>query len=156
MRLEIPAKEHVVTGAGCVTTNGGVTADYISMANVIRAVIIVTLKQAVAHLTGISPIQATALDGTEAKAFAKTLPIAANEDVSLASLLTDQDPAVAYTVAATAKTKKVIFVVDNEKFDVENGFDCLGVTVDDSSEATNIVNIEYILEMKYHGVEVIS
>ena len=156
MKFEIPTKQHVVTGAGCVTTDGGVTADYISMKNVIRATIIVTLKQAVAHATGIDPVQATAVDGTGAKAFAKTLPIFSNADVSLASLFTTEDAAVTFNVAATAKTHKVIFVVDPEKFDVDNSFDCLGVTVDDSSQATNFVNIEYILEMKYSEVEVIS
>lgn len=154
--LHIPEKHHVVTAAGAVTTNGGVTGDYISMKNVIRAFIVVTLKQAVGHATGIDPVQATAVDGTGAKALAKTVPIWANEDVSAASLLTRQTDAVTYNVAATAKTKKIIFQVDADKLDIANGFDVLGVTVDDSSQATNFVNIEYVLEMRHQGVEVIS
>ena len=154
--LQIPEKYHVVTGAACVTTDGGVTADYISMENVIRAYIIVTLKQAVGHATGIDPVQATALDGTGAKAFAKTLPIWSNADAATSSTLTRQTSAVTFNVAATAKNHKIIFCVDAEKLDVDNDFDVLGVTVDDSSEATNFVNIEYVLEMRYPGAEVIS
>lgn len=154
--LNIPEKYHVVTGAGAVTTNGGVTGDYINMKNVIRAFIVVTLKQAVAHATGIDPVQATAAAGTGSKAFTKTLPVWANEDVSVDSTLEKKTQAVTYNVATTAKTKKIVFQVDPEKMDLDNGFGFLGVTVDNSSQATNFCNVEYILEMRYPGKEVIS
>lgn len=154
--LHIPEKIKIVTGAGCVTTNGGVTGDYISMANVLRAYIIVTLKQAVGHATGIDPVQATDISGTDVKAFAKTLPIWANEDVSTASTLTAQTASTTYNVSDTAKTKKIIFMIDSEKLDVANGFDCIGVTIDNSSQASNFCNVEYVLEMRYPETEVIS
>jgi hypothetical protein len=126
------------------------------MANVLRAYIVVTLKQAVGHATGIDPVQATAVGGDGAKPFVKTLPIWSNEDVSAASTLTAQTAAVTYNVANTVKTKKVIFMIDSEKLDVANGFDCIGVTIDDSSQATNFCNVEYVLEMRYPEAEVIS
>lgn len=149
-------KYHVVTGVAGTTTNGGITCDYISMENVIRAYIIVTLKQAVGHATGIDPVQATAVDGTGATAFTKTLPIWSNADAAAGSLLTKQTAALTFNVAATAKTHKVIFQVDAEKLDVNDNYDVLGCTIDDSSQATNIANVEYLLVMRYPGVEVIS
>lgn len=154
--LHIPEKIKVVTGIGCLTTNGGVTGDYISMANVLRAYIVVTLKQTVAAATGIDPVQCKDISGTDVKAFTKTLPIWSNEDVSTDSTLTAQTAAVTYNVANTAKTKKVIFMVDSEKLDIANGFDCIGVTIDNSSQATNFCNVEYVLEMRYPETEVIS
>jgi len=153
--LHIPEKRMVVTGASPVTTSSAVTADYICMKNVIRAYIIVTLTQAAAHATGIDPVQATAVAGTSAKAFTKTLPIWANEDVAASDALTAQTAAVTYNVTADIKNKKVIFQIDADKLDVANSFDCIGVTLDASSEATNFVNIEYILEMRYPGKSVI-
>ena len=154
--LHIPEKYHVVTGAAPVTTSSAVTGDYINMKNVIRAYIIVTLKQAVGHATGIDPVQATAAAGTGSKAFTKTLPIWSNADAASGSLMTKQTAALTFNVAATAKNHKVIFCVDSEKMDNANGFDFLGVTIDASSQATNFVNVEYILEMRYPGAEVIA
>lgn len=154
--LDLVTKNRVVTGTSPITTNTAVTANYISMKNVLRAFIVVTLKQAVGHATGIDPVQATAVAGTGKKAFAKALPIYANEDVATSSLLTAHTPAVTYDVTNDAKSKKVVFIVDAEKLDVENGFDCLGVTIDASSQTTNFVNIEYVLEMRYQGAEVIT
>lgn len=153
--LNIPEKRKVVTGTSPVTTNGGVTCDYISMKNVIRAYIIVTLTQAAGHATGIDPVQATAVAGTGAKAFAKTLPIWANEDTAASDTLVKQAAAVTYNVTNDIKNKKVIFQIDAEKLDVDNSFDCIGVTVDDSSQATNLVNVEYVLEMRYPQASII-
>lgn len=154
--LDLVTKNRVVTGTSPITTNTAVTADYISMKNVIRATIIVTLKQAVGHATGIDPVQATDVSGTGEKAFTKALPIYANEDTAASSLLTAQTPALTYNVTNDIKSKKLVIIVDAEKLDVRNGFDCLGVTLDASSQATNFANVEYILEMRYQGAEVIT
>jgi hypothetical protein len=154
--LHIPEKIKIVAGSGAVTTNGGVTGDFISMANVLRAYVVVVLTQAVAHQTGIDIVQSTVVAGSDAKAFTKTLPIWANEDVSTSSTLTAQTAAVTYNVANTAKTKQIVFMIDSEKLDVANGFDCIGVTIDNSSQATNFCAITYILEMRYPEAEVIS
>jgi len=154
--LNIPEKRKIVTGSAPVTTNGGVTCDYISMKNVIRAYIILTFTQAVGHATGIDPVQATAVAGTGAKAFAKTLPIWANEDTAASDALVKKTQAVTYNVAADIKGKKVIFQIDAEKLDVNNSFDCIGVTVDDSLQVTNLVNVEYVLEMRYPQNSVIT
>jgi len=154
--LDIKKVTDIVRGSTPVTTNGGITADYISMKNVIRAWIVVSLTQAVGHATGIDPKQATAVPGTSAKAFAKTLPIWANEDCATSNTLAAQTAAVTYNVTNDIKNKLVIFQVDAEKLDVANSFDCIGVTVDDSSQATNIASITYLLETRYNTIDVIA
>ena len=154
--FQVPNKIKVVRGASPVTTNGGVTADYISMKNVHRAYVVCHMTQAVGHATGIDPVQATAVDGTGAKAFANVLPIWSNEDCAASSTLAIQTAAITYNVAATVKNKIVVFQVDADALDVANDFDVLGVTVDDSSQATNLISIEYWLEMRYPDAEVIT
>lgn len=139
----------IVAGTTPVTTNGGVTGDYVSLKNVNKAWIIVSLTQAAAHATVLAPKQATAVDGTGVKVFANTLKINANEDVAASDTLAAQTAAVNYTVTADIKNKLVVFEIDPAKLDTTNDFDCIGITVSDSSEATNFVEITYILDMKY-------
>ena len=154
--LDIKRIHKIVTATPPVTTNGGVTCDYISMKNVHRAWIVATFTQAVGHATGIDPVQSTVVAGSDAKAFTKTLPIWSNADAVTNSTLTRQTSAVTFNLAATAKHHKVIFQIDAEKLDVANSFDCIGVTIDDSSQATNLVNVEYLLEMRFPDAEVIA
>lgn len=139
-----------------VTTNGGVTTDYISLKNVHRLTIIATFKQAVGHATGIDPVQAQAVDGTGAKAITNTIPIWANVDISATSKLTRQTDALTYNLAATVKDQVVTMDIDPAGFDVANGFDVLGVTIDDSSQATNFVSVVALLDMRYPNINVIT
>jgi len=68
--LTIPEKFKIVdASAGPVTTNGGVTCDYVSLKNVHRAWIVASFTQAVGHATGIDPKQATAVAGTGTRFF---------------------------------------------------------------------------------------
>lgn len=139
-----------------VTTNGGVTTDYISLKNVHHVRIVAVFTQAVGHATGIDPVQATAVDGTGVKAITNTVPIWANTDISLTSALTRQTDAITYNLAATAKNQIVTMDIDPAGFDVANGFDVLGVTVDDSSQATNFVSVTAELRMRYPNKNVIT
>ena len=84
----------VDASGGPVTTDGGVTCDYVSLKNVQRAWIIASFTQAAGHATGIDPIQATAVAGTSAKPFVNTLPIWANEDTATSDTLTRATDAI--------------------------------------------------------------
>lgn len=129
-----------------VTTNGGVTADYISLKLAHMVYLVLTFTQAVAHATGIDVTQATTVAGGSVKAITNTLPIWANEDISLTSVLVRKTDAITYNLTADAKNKIVIMQVDPAGFDVANGFDCMGLTVDDSSQATNLVSaVAYVV-----------
>lgn len=152
----VPEEIAVVVLTPPVTTNGGVTTDYISLKNVHKATIVATFTQAVGHATGIDPVQATAVDGTGAKAITNTVPIWANTDISSTSVLTRQTDAITYNLDAGATNQIVTMDIDPAGFDVANGFDVLGVTVDDSSQATNFVSIVALLTMRYSNQNVIT
>ena len=156
MKLSIPEQNPAVTGLAPVTTNSALTSDYISMKNVISATIILSFTNAAAFANVISLYQATEVDGTGKKAIAKVCPVFYNEDCAASDAMTRGTSAVSYTLTADIKTKKVIFEVDAEKLDVDNNFDCLTVGIDASSEATNLVNIEYILRKRYPSLTVLT
>lgn len=139
----------VDASAGCVTTNGGVTCDYVSLKNVHRAWIVASFTQAAGHATGIDPTQATAVAGTAVKATTALHRIWANEDTATSDTLVEATAAITYNVTNDVKKKQVIIEVDPETFDVDGGFDVLGCTIDDSSQATNFVSVIYILATRY-------
>ena len=141
----------VVDGsAGPVTTNGGVTGDYVSLKNVHKATIVISLTQAVGHATGIDPKQATAVAGTGVKVLTNACPIWANEDTAATDTLVAQTAAKTYDVTNDIKKKQVVFEIEPARhMDVNGGFDVLGIALDDSSQATNFVSVVYYLETRY-------
>ena len=152
MASNISFPEHykiVDASAGPVTTNGGVTGDYVSLKNVHKAWIVCSFTQAVGHATGIDPKQASDVAGTGVKALTTVVPIWANEDTATTDTLAAQTAALTYNVTNDVKKKQVIFEVDPAGLDQANGFDVLGVAVDDSSQATNLVSIIYVLQTRY-------
>ncbi len=151
MGIEIPEKAMFVTGTSPVTTNGAVTCDYISLKYVHTVWIVATLTQAVGHATLLTPTQATAVAGTGAKVMTNDLVIWADEDTAASDLLVQQTNAKNYTVAADIKNKKVTFRIDASQLDVANNFDCLTLVAADSSQATNLINVEYFIIKRYGG-----
>jgi hypothetical protein len=156
MNLSIPFKQSVVTGLAPVTTNLAKVADYLNMALALRVYVVVTLTQAAAHATAVTLRQATDNTGSDVKDLAKTVPVWANEDVAAGDVLTKQTDAVAHTVAATVKNKKIVFQVEGDDLDMANDFTHLTVSVAASSEATNFVNVEYIVEPRVPGVTLLD
>ena len=152
-KIRIPENAVPVALTPPVTTNGGVTGDYISLKLAHMVYIVLTFTQAVGHATGIDVTQASAVDGTGVKAITNTLPIWANEDIATTSILTRKTDAITYNVTADIKGKIVVMQVDPASFDIANGFDCMGLTIDDSSQATNFVNALAYIEPRYKDSE---
>ncbi len=144
----LPEKYKIVdASAGCVTTNGGVTCDYVSLANVHRAWILASFTQAVGHATTVQPQKATAVTPTGATSITGTQQIWMNEDTATSDTLVAQTAATSQAVAATVKKKQVLFEIDPSKFG--DTYDVLGCTISNSSQATNFVSVVYILETRY-------
>lgn len=137
----------IVQGLSPVTTNGGVTADYVSLKNAKKATIVVNLTQAVGDATTLTVNKATAVDGTGATAITVAQPILANEDVGASDTLVKQTDGVGYTVAADVKNKQVVIEIDPAS--LGEGFDVITLVVGDSGQATNFVSVDYYLEAKY-------
>lgn len=138
-----------------VTTDGGVTTDYISLKNVHSCRVIFAFTQAVGHATGIDPVQAQAVAGTNVKAITKAVTIWANEDVAASSVLTRQADAITFNVAGDVKNKVVTMDIDPAGLDVAGGFDCLAFNIDDSSQAGNLVSAVAIITPRYQGQNMI-
>lgn len=133
------------------TTNTAIKSAYINLKNIITAVAVINLTQAVAHETEILLYQAKDAKGTNEKSLENNVHILASEDVAESDELVRKLDAVSYTVEKTAKNKQIIFSVDPAKLDVNNGFCYLGLKIGASSQATNFASAEFILESKYNN-----
>lgn len=145
---QIESMHPVVMTNGCVTTNGGVDSDWISLKNVNRCQIYCVMTQAVGHATVLALYQGTAVAGTGSKVFANVAQIWANEATGTSDTLVKQTSAINYTVTNDIANKVVVFDIDPSLLDVANDFDCIKVTASDSSQATNFISIIGVCDMK--------
>lgn len=136
--------------AGPVTTNGGVTSDYVSLKNAKYAWIVLQFTQAVGHATVIQPQVATAVAPTGAASITFSADIWQNADTAASDTLVKATSAASLTLAADVKKKLVVIGIDPAAMQKQGAtYDVLGFTISDSSQATNFVSATYILEMKY-------
>lgn len=133
--------------AGPVTTNGGVTGDYVSLKGVKRAWISLQFTQAVGHATAIQPQKATAVAPTGAASITAAARIWSNLATATDDTLVKRTSATSYTLGAGVAKMHVLIEIDPAEF--TGAYDVLGFTVSDSSQATNFVAGLFILEMGY-------
>jgi len=148
MNIHVPEKLFPVdASAGPVTTNGGVTCDYVSVKNAVRAWIVLQFTQAVGHATVVQPQKATAVAPTGATSITTAARIWSNEDTAASDTLERQTDATSYAVTNDIKKKLVVIEVDLAEF--VDTYDVLGCTISDSSQATNFVSVLYLVELAY-------
>lgn len=147
--ITLPEKFKLVDAtAGPVTTNGGVTGDYISAKNAQMVTLVLQFTQAQGHATVITLKEATAVDGTGVQTMANTSQIWINADTAASDTLSRvATDAYSYTLASTQKKMMLVFQINPAALSA--GFDCIGFTVSDSSQATNFVCGEYLIEDRY-------
>ncbi len=143
----LPQEFKLPVGAAPETTNGGKTADYVSLRNALWAWVHVILTQAVGHATAFTLNKATAVDGTGAVALTTNVQVWANEDGAASDALVKKADAKAYTVAADIKKKHILFGIDPAT--LGDTFDVITVISADSSQATNFWTVLYELDTKY-------
>ncbi len=148
MNLNLPEKfKFVDATAGPVTTNGGVTLDYVSLKNAIKAWIVLQFTQAVGHATVIQPQMATAVAPTGATSITSAVEIWQNADTATSDTLVRATAATSLTLTNDIKKKMVVIEIDPAEFG--GSYDVLGCTISDSSQATNFVSGMYILQTRY-------
>jgi len=136
--------------AGPVTTNGGVTSDYVSLKNVQKAWIVLQFTQAVAHATTVQPRVATAVAGTGVTNITFSADWWLNDDTATSDTLVAQTAATSMSVAASALKKQVIILIEPSDVAAQGAtYDCINFTVSDSSQATNFVSGQFFLQMRY-------
>lgn len=148
--MSLPEQFHVVAATpGPVTTNGGVTLDYVSLKNVHKAWLVVQLRQAASHATVIQPQMATAVAPTGAVSIAHNARWWKNANVATGD--TNAEQTAATSMAATAGTthQQIIIEIDPDELAAAGDYDVLGATISDSSQATNFVAAWYVLATRY-------
>jgi len=136
-----------VNGTPVATTNGGIDCDYISCKDALRVTIIAELLQAVSHTTALGVTEATTVAGGSAAAVTAVQKIWKNADVSATDTLVAGTDAA--TVLATAGATNQTLVLQFDPATLSDGFDCIMATLDDSSQATNLAVVTYLIETRY-------
>lgn len=132
--------------AGCVTTNGGVTTDIISLKGATRAFAVFQLTQAAAHATTISLRQSTD-NTTGTTAAGPTCNIWSNLDTATSDTKVKVTSGASYAVSTATKKMQVIFEIDPAS--LTEGYPYVYFTVADSSQATNFVAGQLFVEEGY-------
>lgn len=115
----------------------GRSSRYISLKNFTGPVKLVAyINQGNAATVAITPLQASAVAGTGAKAIVAS-PIVTAQDLATTTVGVRQTAAASFTTSAALTAKRVEFIIDPASFDVAGGFDCIGFT----TGASNVANI---------------
>ncbi len=145
-QVSIPAQFPPVQLLAPTTTNGGATSRRVSCANAAKVTIIVDMKQAVGHATVLTLNQATAVTGGSTKT-GPVVPNWLNEDCVTNDTRVKKTAAATITVTNDVKSKQAIFEVDPMLLD--NTYPYVFVTSSDSSQATNFMSAEAIVQQSY-------
>jgi len=137
--------------AGPVTTNGGVTSDYVSLKNAHKAWILLQFTQAVGHATVVTLKEAYNVAAGGAKAVVSDHKIWVNEDTAAGDTLVRATNGKTVTLTNDIKKKMVLVEIDPDALDINAAtpFDCINFTVSDSSQAGNFVSGVFILLERY-------
>jgi hypothetical protein len=144
----IPEGLFPVSGTRPVTTNGGSTADYVSLKNVEMCWIVVHLAQTVGHATAITVNRATAVAPTGAVAIGNAVPIWYGNVSTTSSQLARQTDAVSYTLGAGV-TGDVYIIFQIDPSELGSTYDCIAAVSADSSQATNFWEVTYWMKPRY-------
>lgn len=148
--FSLPENTKIVQAIQPRTTNGGISAtnaNYVSVKNYHKAFLVVSLTQAVAHATTVVLRKATGVGKMGAlppgdAALGTTVPIWLNDAVGTDDTLVKQTDAASQAVAADAVDKMIVFAIDPAAL---GGYDVVGFTVGDSSQATNFISALWVL-----------
>jgi hypothetical protein len=146
----IPEGLFPVSGTRPVTTNGGPTADYVSLKNVQTCYAVVHLAQTVGHATAITVERATDVAGTGHVAIATNVPIWYGNVSTTSNALTRQADGVSYTLGVgVTGDVYIIFQIDPASLGAD--FDCITVVSANSGQATNFIEVTYWMLPRYAG-----
>lgn len=124
--------------AAPATDAAGRTSTYVSMKNMNgKAYIVCNITQGNAATILLTPLQATTVAGAGSKALTQNVAIWANQSTAAGDTFTRQTDAKNFTTSAAVANKTVIFEIPATALDVNNDFDCIGI----STGASNVANI---------------
>ncbi len=145
--VHLPEQFKIVTGSTIATSNGGITAAFVSLKNINMAWIVIEALQAVGHATVINPQRATAVAPTGNVAIAHSAPNWLNADISVDDTLVRA--ADGTTAALDVGANDQLMVIQIDPAQLGDTYDCMGVVVTTGGDATNYMTITYLLQMAY-------
>lgn len=128
------------------TTNAALTSQVITLKGAVKATLTLIFTNAVGFASVPTIKQATDI-AAATNAAGPTCRIWANEDVAASDTLVAQTAAASYTMAADIKNKVVVFEIDPAS--LTDGYDCVYCTIATSSQATNYVAGEWMIESNF-------
>lgn len=144
--ISLPTKFKIVTAFAPKTTNAALTSQVVSLKHAVKAWLILSFTNAVGFASVPTIKQATDIAaGTNAAG--PTCRIWANEDVAATDTLVAQTAAASYTMAADVKNKLIVFEIDPAS--LTDTYDCVYCTIATSSQATDFVSGEWVLQTTY-------
>lgn len=152
MKFHLVENAQIVSLLKPAADAAGRTSRYVTLKNGERAFIVVTLDQGNAATVLLSPLQASAVAGTGSKAVSAPVPIWAAQDIATSDQLARQTDATTFTTSAAVKEKTVVFQIDAASLDVNNGFDCVGISTGASNAANITSAVAYITGARYQQV----
>ena len=144
--VHLPEEFKIVSGTPRVTTNTGVTCDYVSLKNVNMAWIVLQFLQAAGHATVINPMRATAVAPVGAVAIAHNAPHWLNDSTAASDTLVRGADGTTVTVGAAISNKLVIIQIDPAQ--LGDTYDVLGCVITDSTNGDR-KSVVYYLETRY-------
>jgi hypothetical protein len=141
--ISLPTAYKKVVAFNPKTTNAALTSQVVSLKGAIKATLTLIFSNAAGFASTPTIKQATDIAaGTNAAG--PTCRIWANEDVAASDTLVAQTAGASYAVAADVKNKVVVFEIDPAT--LTDGYDCVYCTIASSSQATNFVAGEWMIQ----------
>lgn len=157
MNLLTPENVPALFIVGNKTTNGGIESRYYSLRNCEAVRIEVLITNAVSHATVVNIWQDKANGTGSGDEKALELPVPIWHDAgSIGANInfpTRQTDGVSFTIGTTTAPHTIVFYVRASKLDCENGYSHIGVTIDDSLQATNFASVLLSFENQFKGSE---
>ncbi len=142
----LPTQYKKVVAFAPKTTNAALTSQVVTLKNAIKATLTLIFTNAVGFASVPTIKQATDIAaGTNAAG--PVCRVWANEDVAATDALVGQTAAATYTMAADVKNKMIVFEIDPAT--LTDGYDCVYCTIATSSQATNFVSGEWMIETNF-------
>lgn len=144
--FSLPTKFKIVQILEPKTTNAALTSDAVSLKNAVKAWIVLHFTQAVGFASTPTLKQATDVAiGTNAAG--PVSRIWSNLDVATSDALVERTAAASYALSTATTNMVVVFEIDPAS--LTDGYDVVYVTIATSSQATNFVSGEAIIQTNY-------
>lgn len=152
----LPENAHIVEAIAPAANGSALNGDFIDMSQASEVAVVVQATQGNATVVSLTLEQATDNAASDVKAITNNVRVFSNLDCAAGDSFTERDEAKGYDTDAGLKHKIIIFQVDANALDINNGFTHLRVKAA-ASNAANIISAIYVATgQRYEGASMIG